>query len=343
MRRLEKAEKHITVDLLLIDKPVDLFYLTGLELSKGRLAIGKNGSTLYVDGRYFEIAKKQAPCKVELSDPKKLQSDLQSVHKIGIDSAFTTLDEYQSLQKMLPHKEWQFITEPIMPFRIIKEEEEIAALRRAADLTWKGYKHAASLLRVGVAEEEIAWEFEKFCRERGASAMSFTPIIAFGENGAYPHHRAGKTKLRENQAVMIDVGAVVDHYAGDLTRMVFFGKPDSEILKMDESVKRAQRNAMNAVKPGIPIGELDKIARKEFQAHGTEKLFVHNLGHGIGLETHENPRIRFDNIFANTILQPGMVFTIEPGLYLSGLGGIRHEDMILVTEHGGVSLYHAEL
>lgn len=339
MNRLHRIQENLNCDLWIIEKPVDLFYLTGLEMSKGRLVIGKKEAFLFVDGRYFEMAKKKAPCKVILSELNTIQKELKSFHTIGIDSAATSLDAYQTLQKLLPEKKWEFLSEPLKPYRLIKDAEEIGKLKRAADVTWRGYKHAESCLKVGVTEEAIAWEFERFCREHGASELSFSSIIAFGENSAYPHHRAGKTKLENDQVVMIDVGAVVDHYAGDLTRMVFFGKPDPQIEKMFHSVKKAQQDAMRAVRVGMEIGELDRIARKEFQEQGTEKLFVHGLGHGIGLEAHEYPRIKFDGADAGCILEEGMVFTIEPGLYLPGLGGVRYEDMVVVTKRGGESLY----
>ena len=337
--RLKKIQASLTVEILLIDNPVDLYYLTGLDLSKGRLAIGKKEAYLFVDGRYFEMAKKKAPCPVILTEAGALEEKLKPFRQIGFDSAFVSVDGYQALQKELLHKNWQAIASPLRDFRVIKEEAEIAKLRRAADVTWKGYKHAASCLKEGITETEIAWEFERFCREHGASELSFSSIIAFVENGAYPHYRAGNVKLKKDMAVLIDVGAVVDHYAGDLTRVVFFGKPDPEIEKMYRWVQSAQKKAVDAVKPGIPIGDLDWMVREIFKKEGVDSFFTHNLGHGIGLETHEYPRIRHQTSDGGCILKPNMVFTIEPGLYRPGIGGVRYEDMVVVTETGVENLY----
>ena len=341
--RLQKIQSHLTVDILLIENPIDLYYLTGLDLSKGRLAIGKKEAFLFVDGRYFESAKKTAPCSVILSESGALQKALLSFQNVGFDSAFLSVDGYQALQRELPGKVWHNISEPLRDLRGSKDPEEIALLKKAAHLTWQGYKHAAACLKEGVSEAEIAWEFERYCRENGASGLSFSPIVAFGENSAYPHHRAGSARLKKDQVVLIDVGAVVDHYAGDLTRVQFFGKPDPEIEQMYECVKRAAQMAIHAVKPGMAMGELDEKVRNVFRLEGVESLFTHGLGHGIGLETHEYPRIRVGNADARRTIKPNMVFTIEPGLYRPGLGGVRHEDMVLVTEQGAVSLYPFQL
>lgn len=341
MNRLAKLQGALgVVEVLIVDNPVDLYYLTGLELSLGRVAVTKGQAFLFVDGRYFETAKQRAPCEVLLSSVETLQKTLEPFKQVGFDSQFVTVASYQTLQAQLPGKKWVPLPSPVQPLRLIKEAEEIAALKRAAVLTWRGYKHASSQLCEGVTEEEIAWAFESFCRQHGASELSFASIIAFGENSAYPHHRAGKTRLKKNQEVLIDVGAVVDHYAGDLTRVVFFGEADPEIERMYKLTRRAQRLALEAAAPGVPVGELDRIARESYGKE--QELFVHGLGHGIGLETHEYPRIREGGADRNCLLQPGMVFTIEPGLYRPGLGGVRYEDMVLMTEKGGVSMY-AEL
>ena len=168
--------------------------------------------------------------------------------------------------------------------------------------------------------------------------MAFEPIIAFGENSAYPHYREGKARLRSGQIVLMDTGAIVDHYHGDRTRMAFFGEVDPKLMHLFNVVRRAHKNAVLAVRPGICFGELDQMVRDEFTKEGLEKLFTHSLGHGIGLETHEYPRVRAGSEDANLPLEPGMVFTIEPGLYQPGLGGVRYEDMILVTEDGHENL-----
>jgi Xaa-Pro aminopeptidase len=259
---------------------------------------------------------------------------LEKEKRIGFDSATLTFDDYLSLKKEYPHIEWTPHPHPVRTLRAIKEAREIALLKKAADLTWRGLQKILEELKEGVSEEELALTFEIFCRKNGASGLSFSPIVAFGENSAYPHYRAGKTKLRKNQIVLIDVGAIVDHYCGDMTRVFFFGQPDPELARFEQIVRSAQRKAVAHVRPGIRAGELDELVRNEFEKANVKQLYIHSLGHGIGLETHEYPRLRFDNEDKDLILEAGMVFTIEPGLYQPGLGGIRIEDTILVTETG---------
>ncbi len=337
-------------DPCLIEQVDDLYYLTGLTLSKGRLLVKKGESILFVDGRYFEGAKKEASCTVcTWEDFKKIGEK-----RVLFDSASMTYDGYLLLKEGYPQIQWIPSPSPVKWLRAIKEPKEIAALKKAANLTWRGYQRVVACLKEGVSEEELALEFEFFCRKNGASGMSFMPIIAFGENSAYPHHRAGKSRLHPNQSVLVDVGAVVDHYCGDMTRLCYFGKPDPRIAEFEQIVKRVQKMAIDHVKPGIKAGELDQLVQDEFlavnvkQQYKTPKieaifggpmpnvkqLYIHSLGHGIGIECHEFPRFRFDGVDKDVVLKPGMVFTIEPGLYQPGVGGVRIEDMILVTETG---------
>lgn len=327
--RLKKCAEKLSMPCF-IEQEADLLYLTGMSLSKGRLLLNGSESVLFVDGRYYERAKKDAPCKVCMWDEQKKIN----VKQIGFDSATVTYAGYLALKKEFPHVEWTPMPNPLKAIRAIKDEREIAALRKAANLTWRGYQAVVEKIKEGVSEEELALEFEIFCRKNGASGLSFSPIIAFGENSAYPHHRAGKSQLHQGQIVLVDVGAVVDQYHGDMTRIFYFGKPDPKVVHLEKIVKRAQKKAVDHVKPGIKIGELDQLVRDEFEKENVKQLYTHSLGHGVGLETHEYPRARFDGEDKDVILEPGMVFTIEPGLYQPGVGGVRIEDMILVTENG---------
>lgn len=331
---MQKSRIHKCVEQLdlpcLIEQSSDLLYLTGLSLSKGRLLLAKEESILFVDGRYYEKAKQAAPCSVHLWEEQKKMK----YKEMGFDSAAVSYESYLWLKKEFPQVSFVPVPSPLKKIRAVKEEKEIAALKKAAGLTWKGYEKIIENLKEGISEEELALEFELFCRKKGASSLSFSPIIAFGENSAYPHHRAGKSRLKKDQIVLIDVGAVVDQYAGDMTRIFYFGTPNPELVRLETIVKRAQKKAIDHVKPGIKIGELDRIVREEFDRENVKQLYTHSLGHGIGLDTHEYPRIKFDGEDKDLVLEPGMVFTIEPGLYQAGLGGIRIEDMILVTENG---------
>lgn len=322
--RIFKFQQEIE-NCALVENPVDLLYLTGLSLSRGLLVATKEEVVLFVDGRYFAVAERQAPCPVRLLVGNAVTDWLEAkgIKTLEFDSAFTTVDRHEVMKKQVA--ELRGTSGLLKKLRAIKDENEVAALKKAAHITMCGFKHVESLLKEGISEEELALEFEFFVRKAGATSLSFDPIVAFGENSAYPHYRAGKAKLKKNQIVLIDVGAVVDRYSGDLTRVVFFGKPDPELEKMLMLTKKAQKKAIEAVRIGAKFEDLDKAARAVFAEAGVEELFTHSLGHGIGLETHEFPRIILGT---EDKIEAGMAFTIEPGLYRPGLGGVRWEDVV---------------
>ena len=177
-----------------------------------------------------------------------------------------------------------------------------------------------------------------FVRTSGASKLSFEPVIAFGENSAYPHHRAGSSRLQKDQIVLIDAGAVVDHYCGDLTRVFYFGTPNPELKRLERLVKETQETAIHRIQPGVKVHELDDLVREVFKKADVNQFYMHSLGHGVGLEVHEFPMIRSNQKNDGVLLKEGMVVTIEPGLYQPNLGGIRLEEMLLVTSNGSESL-----
>lgn len=333
---IKKLVSSLGLDALIIENPIDIFYLTHLSVSKGIFIATPEKEEMILDGRYLESAKKKCRIPCRLFEREAWAKEIKG--KVGFDSNFTSFASYQKLASDFPHIHWEPILSPLKKMRSQKTAEEIEALRKAAEITLAGQRHMKELLREGISEEELAFEFECFCRKAEASGMSFEPIVAFGENSAYPHHRAGKTLLKKGQVVLMDVGAVFDHYHGDVTRMEFFGDVDERLHQLFASVKRARQKVLSAIYPGVLAGRLDQIAREEFRKEGLEHLFTHSLGHGIGLETHEYPLLRDKGDEASVPLEPGMVFTIEPGLYQPGLGGVRYEDMILMTEEGFINL-----
>jgi Xaa-Pro aminopeptidase len=335
-KRLARFQEQLTTDAAIIDQVTDLFYLTGLKVSRGVLVVGKREATLFVDGRYIAEAKEKTSCAVQLLEgdaPWRYLKEMRT-KEVTFDSAATSVDLYLSWSEAAGEIALAGRPKLLKELRAVKDPVELAALKKAEMLTFEGYRHVAQLLKEGVSEEELACEFECYVRKRGASGFSFDAIIAFGENSAYPHHRAGKTKLKKNQIVLIDVGAIVDSYRGDLTRIHFFGKADPELEKMLHVTKRAQERAIQMVRPGVTFGELDLAARSVFKETGMEELFSHGLGHGIGLETHEFPSLKNSGPDREAVCKVGMVFTVEPGLYRPGLGGVRWEDMVVVTQTG---------
>ncbi len=333
--RLQKQLSFWKKDGCIIDSPTDLFYLTGLELSAGRLVVLRGKAALFVDGRYVQAAREKSPVPVELFSSTSIAAFAKG--KIVFDSACTTVEKAEAFKKICPKA--APLPALLKELRAIKDEKEIAALKKSACLLWKGYEHIRKIIKSGVSEEEIALEFEIFCRRNGASSLAFEPIIAFGENSAMPHYRAGKAKLKKGQIVLCDIGVVVDGYRSDMTRFFFFGKPDSKLEEMATVVRAAHKAALDVCRPGAKIQEIDEAARKIMRTFDMEKLFVHSLGHGIGLQTHEFPIIRYDGADKETVLKAGMAITIEPGLYKSGLGGVRYEDTIVITKGGYTNLY----
>jgi Xaa-Pro aminopeptidase len=332
----------LDVDGCLIEHPTDLFYLTGIALSAGRLYITSKGSHLFVDGRYIQAAQENKKgFSVSLRDEEKEKSFLKKkgVKTLGFDSVATSYDSAERLKnlkvKLTP------LPAPLFKLRMIKDKKERESLERSSALLWKGFLHLKKHLKVGVSEREVALAFEFFVKTNGATALSFPPIIAFGENSAMPHHRSSERKLKANEIVLIDIGVVVENYCSDMTRTLLPKKPSPIQQKWYRVVRAAHAAATSLCKPGVPIDALDRAAREVMRREGLESHFLHSLGHGVGLDLHEPPRIRSGKEESKIRLAAGMAITIEPGLYLPGKFGIRYEDTIVITKSGHDNLYPA--
>ncbi len=343
--RIAKLQEQLPlwrVDGVVIDDCIDIYYFTGLSLSLGRLLVDQNKALLLVDGRYLQVCKENCPFPVSLTSTGAVSSFYpKNESVIGFDAEHTSYYQYELLKKEGP-----FSLKPLEGIgkylRLYKDHEEVELMRKSADLNILGFKHIRCLLQVGVSEKDLAIEYEFFVKKKGAEGLAFEPIIAFGPNSAKPHHRASNAKLENNSIVLIDIGATLCSYQSDMTRTFFFGKGDEELQKIVDIVKKAQQAALELCKPGSTLGSLDIAAREVMKKEGLEHLFVHSLGHGIGLETHEFPRIRLGNEASNMPLQEGMVVTIEPGLYIPGKGGARHEDTVIITKEGYQTFYHED-
>jgi Xaa-Pro aminopeptidase len=336
--RINALFKTHSVDALIIEKSIDLFYLTGLTLSLGTLIISKKGALLFVDGRYLAFAKKNGPCPSEQTTTEALSKHLASFAKIGFDSAQTSYARWQEL-KSFAKKELIPLKKPADAVRAIKTPAEIKALKKSAALLWKGFQFLKKSLKVGITEQQAATLFEVYCLEHGAEKMAFEPIVAFGKNTAFPHYRPGTARLKKGDCVLLDIGVMVDHYNSDMTRTFFFGNPDPHLKVFEEAVTKAHDAALLLCRPGIKAGELDKAANRVIEKAGLKAYLAHSLGHGVGLEVHEFPRLKFKGEDGDAILKEGMVITIEPGLYRPGVGGYRYEDTIVITRKGYENFY----
>lgn len=350
-KRIKKAKKLTTenkIDALIIENPIDIYYLTGQAVSTGTLLITKNQAHLLVDGRYYETCRKKAPIPVTCDDGHALEKILaqkKAIINIAFDGSFTTFTKVKKLQKKCKQAskklkksiQTQSLDEPIKEIRAIKDDQELNILKRASNLGLKGYDVVVNNLKQGISEEELVCLLEKYWLNHGAKC-AFEPIIAFGENSAYPHHHSGKRKLKKGDTVLIDIGVEKDRYCSDMTRVVFFKKPNPKILKIYSIVLEAQKKALKICKPKTKITDLDKVSRKYIEDAGYGKQYTHRLGHGVGLEIHESPTICLYQSKNKLTLANGMVLTIEPGIYLPGIGGVRIEDTVAITKKGHINL-----
>jgi Xaa-Pro aminopeptidase len=347
-KRLERLRHFFNewqVDALLIEDPLDLFYLTGEEVSLGQLLIDKKEAFFLVDNRYYEGCKTRTSLTVFLSSETpliKLLSLSKSKKTLGFDCLKTSYLRALELRQILTSvKKKKAINIKLVPInnpigsslRVLKDSQEVRWIKEACCLGSEGFDHLISHIKSGITEEELARQLKLFWLGKGGQGEAFSPIIAFGANSAIPHHRASKTKLKKGDTVLIDIGVRLHSYTSDMTRVLFFGEPSQQMKEIYHIVHRAQKEAVSSICAGLPIDIPDKIAREVIENAGYGKYFTHSIGHGLGLEVHEAPKMpKF--IRSLDVLKEGMILTIEPGIYLPGLGGIRIEDTILVTNNG---------
>jgi Xaa-Pro aminopeptidase len=349
LKHLQNALKKEKLDGCLIEQPLELFYFTGLKLSAGRLIVHSTDAFLLIDGRYLQIAEEKSPYKTALDSPERFLSFCKShrIQSLGFDGRHTSYDHFLRLQHWQKKEGMKITLVPSTSFfkriRAIKDKDEIQKLQKSAALLWKGFQFIRASLKQGIKENELSKRFEIFCLERGADRLSFEPIIAFGPNSAMPHYRSQETRFKEGDIVLIDIGISVDNYHSDMTRVLFYKKESPYLRRLYEIAKRAQQSVLKLCRPGVKLKQLDMAARQVMCEENVEDLFVHSLGHGIGLEVHEFPRIKFDSEDKDVALESGMIFTIEPGLYVPNIGGVRYEDTILITPTGHKNFYPTAL
>ena len=332
----QRELKEKKVEACLIENPIDLFYLTGLHVSEGSLIVTPKSAKLFVDGRYTVMAKANAALPV--GEKEKMAAYLKSrrCKRVVFDASWTSYQRVLELKKIASMKG---VDHPLKGCRNVKDKKEILKLKASAALLWKGFLEMRRSLKVGVSERDVARCFEMFCLKYGAEGLGFESIVAFGPHSAMPHHRSGKRKLRANDVVLIDIGVVVDGYHSDMTRMVFFGEPKPKMRKIYELVHGAQKAALKLCRPGVKLKVLDEAVRAVFRKAKFLKYYPHGLGHGVGLEVHEFPRASYKGADKEVKLEPGMVFTVEPGIYLPGEFGVRYEDTIVITKDGFENFY----
>ena len=319
-------------DSLLVTKPENIRWLSGFTGSNGLLLVYPDGhTTLFTDPRYIIQAKQQTDARVIiarghlapaiLTELKRLKT-----RRVGFEEDHLTVAR-QAAFTGLKLKPAGGLIETM---RMIKDAAEIAFIRASVIINSKALEAALKRFKTGMTETGLAAEIDYRSRRLGADGPSFNTIVAAGVNAALPHAKPGNSPINEGM-LLIDMGCFHSGYASDMTRMVHVGDPDAKYRDAYAAVLESQLAAIEAIKPGVTAGSIDRVTRRVLSKHSLDRQFIHSTGHGVGLEIHEPPRLgRKDK----TRLVPGMVITVEPGIYFEGWGGIRIEDMVLVTETG---------
>ena len=347
LRRIGLLRRRLTragLSALVVTHLPDVRYLTGFTGSNAALAVTRRAVRLFTDGRYAtQAAEEVTSAPFEIAASSAAVSAVQwlaaqpGVEKAGFDTARTTVDELARWRAGLPSRLrrgfFSSLEAPLVEgLRTLKDNDELALMAEAALAGCKLFDRVLNFIRPGVREIEIAGEIEHQARLLGAEGMSFETIAASGARSALPHGRATENPLPRRGFLTLDFGVILKGYCSDMTRTVYLGKPRAEERRAYGAVLEAQEAAVAAVGAGVSCGDVDEAARSILRAHGLAEAFTHSTGHGVGLEIHEPPRVGSGQ---KTRLQPGMVITIEPGIYLEGRFGIRIEDMVAVTRTGG--------
>jgi Xaa-Pro aminopeptidase len=338
--RLRACRNKITqksLDGYLVTNRADQYYLTGFNGEDGAALILRRRVVLVTDGRFAEEAAKVAPWATAVVRTHSLPEALgrlarrHRLERIGFDAARVTVKLHAAVRRAVRPARLVAVAELVQGLRLIKDATEVAALTRAVRIAESAFKAVVGRLRLGTTERRLAaaLQHEMICR--GASEASFPIVVAEGVNSSLPHAVPGERRIRAGSAVLIDWGARFGHYCSDLTRVVFIHRIPPRFRRMYENVYAAQAEAIRAIHPGVRMCDVDRRARSRLQQAGLAQHFAHGLGHGIGLDVHEQPRL------AKRVTEPleaGMVVTVEPGVYLPGVGGVRIEDDVLVTQAG---------
>jgi Xaa-Pro aminopeptidase len=321
----------LELEALYVTRPENVRYLSGFPHPEdAQVLLSLEGAFLLTDPRYPEAGREsKIPVKVLKREEKEaLFKELKG--RVGFEAEHLPYAALERLRELSP-AEWVPTKGVVERLRLKKTPEEVQRIRKAQALAEEALAHALTLLRPGVEEREVALEIEFFLRRRGAEGVAFPPIVASGARGALPHAGASEKRLEPGELITLDLGAKVAGYHSDMTRTFALGKPSPEMRRVYEAVREALEVALQGLKPGRTGKEVDALAREALGRHGLDRHFVHSLGHGVGLAVHEGPSL---SPYTEEVLEPGMVVTVEPGVYLPGVGGVRIEELVLLTEEG---------
>jgi Xaa-Pro aminopeptidase len=336
--RLQQKLQEKKLDGFLVNHLPNICYLCGFTGSAGVLLLTPEGNRFFTDGRYREQAGAEVQgAQVIVAKGSALLAAAKALSRmrratVGVEAGHMTLASHNFLKEALPSR---IRLRPVNGFveeqRMVKEPAEIERIRAAVQLASSLFEPLLTLVRPGVRESAIAAKLEYAARRAGAERMAFETIVAAGARSALPHWRASAQPVPQAGFVVLDFGVILAGYCSDMTRTVHVGRPTARARQRYRAVRQAQQAAIAAVRPGIAASQVDRAARSVLRRAGLASYFTHSTGHGVGLEIHEPPRLGKGQ---RDILRPGMVITIEPGIYLAGQGGVRIEDMVVVTDNG---------
>jgi Xaa-Pro aminopeptidase len=345
VQRLRDLLEEHHLPAMLVTNPYNRRYLTGFTGTSGYVLVTDADAILFTDFRYMEQAGQQAvhfQVIEHQSDPMLTIRDTLTklnIKQIGFEQRHVTYGDYLSWARKLGDITLTPTDGLVEQLRMIKDEQELEVMRAAARIADQAFAEVLPQIRPGITEREIALQLEMIMRQSGASSSSFDTIVASGERSAMPHGVASGRKLQANEFVTLDFGAYFQGYCSDLTRTVILGQPTPKHREIYNIVLEAQMHALEHIKPGMTGKEADALTREVIKRYGYSDYFGHGTGHGIGLEIHEAPRL---SVTGDTVLQPGMTVTVEPGIYLPGFGGVRIEDDVVVTATGVERLTQAD-
>lgn len=339
LERVRAALTEQGLDALYVTQPANVRYLSHFSSpADASVLVLPDAAVLLTDGRYTAQADEESAVPFEIvANADETVARLAQGLRLGVESDHLTVKRFRALADLLG-SEPRTSAEIVARLRAVKSEHEVAMLREAARLTDIGFQAALAFLRAGVTEVDVALELERAMRSAGADGPGFETIVASGARGAMPHGTATRKKLADGDLVTLDFGACYHGYHADMTRTVGIGVVGTEERRLYQAVLESQVAAVAAVRPGRTGVELDNVARDILKGHGLADYFSHSLGHGTGLAIHEDPRL---SQRSTDVMEPGMIVTIEPGVYIPGFTGLRIEDLVLVTKGGHEVLSHS--
>lgn len=335
--RLREAMKSQQIEAVLITGEVNRRYLTGFMGSSGYVLITHQKAWLLTDFRYLTQAAEQAPGFEIVDHGASVTGTMlsllkqENIDRLGFEEEQMVFATYRTYESELKPVTLVPLSGLVEELRIFKDAEELAIMKEAAELADRTFLHMLDVLKPGISEWDAALELETFMRKNGATGPSFDTIMASGERSALPHGRASERIMQANELVTMDFGALYNGYCSDITRTVALGTSSAKLREIYDIVLEAQLHTLEFLRPGMTGREADALARDVITRYGYGEQFGHSTGHGLGMEVHEAPRV---SKASDTVLKPGMVVTVEPGIYLPGIGGVRIEDDVVITETG---------